>query len=225
METKWLTKLVTFKELLYFVWTGKNDTLLLPRSRHCGEDGTSDIWLMWTPLRWVNIIEPNLSLFSAPAFWHRNCYVTWRHVSVMLTWPQSECSKVPTLENNSSGALRWRFAQHLSPSRNILENKKALNPKSCFNSMLQSLQILEFFFLQWFAAVTIQAVWRGYLVRSQLQRQPVEPWDPQRNTAATVIQVKWTLNRLRVIPSRQHSWQFGDHMYRFTNEGGSVTEW
>ena len=56
--------------------------------------------------------------------------------------------------------------------------------------MLQSLQILEFFFLQWFAAVTIQTAWRGYLVRSQLQRQPVEPWDPQRNTAATVIQVK-----------------------------------
>ena len=45
------------------------------------------------------------------------------------------------------------------------------------------------FSLQWFAAVTIQAAWRGHLVRSQLPRQLAEQWDPQRNLAATVIQV------------------------------------
>jgi len=50
---------------------------------------------------------------------------------------------------------------------------------------------------KWFAAVTIQAAWRGYLVRSQLQRQPVEPWDPQRNTAATVIQAHFRGQRVR----------------------------
>ncbi|XP_020620609.1 leucine-rich repeat and IQ domain-containing protein 1-like isoform X3 [Orbicella faveolata] len=50
---------------------------------------------------------------------------------------------------------------------------------------------------KWFAAVTIQAAWRGYIVRSQLQRQPVEPWDPQRNSAATVIQAHFRGQRVR----------------------------
>ena len=40
-------------ELLFFVRIGKNGTLLQPRSRHCGEDGISDIWLMSTLPRWV----------------------------------------------------------------------------------------------------------------------------------------------------------------------------
>ncbi|KAJ7369973.1 Leucine-rich repeat and IQ domain-containing protein 1 [Desmophyllum pertusum] len=50
---------------------------------------------------------------------------------------------------------------------------------------------------KWLAAVTIQATWRGYLVRSQLQRQPKEPWDPQRSSAATVIQAHFRGQRVR----------------------------
>lgn len=38
--------------------------------------------------------------------------------------------------------------------------------------------------------MTIQSAWRGYLVRSQLKKQPKGPWDPKRNSAATIIQVK-----------------------------------
>ncbi|XP_078345883.1 leucine-rich repeat- and IQ domain-containing protein 1-like isoform X2 [Oculina patagonica] len=50
---------------------------------------------------------------------------------------------------------------------------------------------------KWFAAVTIQSAWRGYQVRSQLQRHPLEPWDPQRNSAATVIQAHFRGQRVR----------------------------
>lgn len=50
---------------------------------------------------------------------------------------------------------------------------------------------------KWLAAVTIQSAWRGHLARSQLKKQPREPWDPKRNSAATIIQAHFRGQRVR----------------------------
>lgn len=67
-----------------------------------------------------------------------------------------------------------------------------LNKVSCLPRLVRPLvcYVLFHLFLQWLAAVTIQSAWRGHVVRSRLKREAKEPWDPQRNSAATVIQVK-----------------------------------
>ncbi|XP_068673772.1 leucine-rich repeat and IQ domain-containing protein 1-like isoform X1 [Montipora foliosa] len=50
---------------------------------------------------------------------------------------------------------------------------------------------------KWQAAVKIQSAWRGYLARSRLKVEAGEPWDPQRNSAAIVIQAHFRGQRVR----------------------------
>ena len=65
---------------------------------------------------------------------------------------------------------------------------KAYDQYVCF-SYLVFYQLL-FVIQQWLAAVKIQSAWRGHVVRSRLRIEAKELPDPQRNSAAIVIQVK-----------------------------------